>query len=90
MKLPLSQVPDQSCYRTGKSKKVLKKVEGGKAASIGLGGRVSMRSTKGDPEVDTLESCPLNLLGIGLRRHPDMVVEIGDGNILRPRSRRQT
>lgn len=90
MKLRLSEVPVGSCYTAGKSKKVLKKIEDGRAASIGLGGRVSMRATKGDPDVDLIEACPLKYLGVGLRRHPDVVVEIGDGNILRPRTGRRT
>ena len=88
MKLPLNEVPVGSCYTAGKSKKVLKKIEDGRVASVGLSGRVSMRSTKGNPDVELIEACPLKYLGVGLRRHPDVVVEIGDGNILRPRSRR--
>lgn len=86
MILRLSEVPVNSCYTSGKSKKILKKVEGGKVGYVGLSGRVSMRSAKGDPDVNLIEACPLKYLGIGLRRHPDMVVEIGDGNIFRPKS----
>jgi hypothetical protein len=89
MKQRLSEVSVGSCY-VGKSKKVAKKIEDGRTASfIGSSGRVSMRAIKGDPDVDLLEACPLKFLGVGLRRHPDMVVEIGDGNILRPRSGRK-
>lgn len=83
MKIRLSEVPVGACYQKGK--KVLKKVEGDRIASVGLGGRVSMRKIQGDPEVDMVEACPLKYLGVGLRRHPDLVVEIGDGNLLRRR-----
>lgn len=85
MRVRLSEVPSGSCYTAGKSKKVMKKLDDGRVATVGMGGRVSMRSPKGDPEVELIEACPLKYLGVGLRRHPDSVVEIGDGNILRRR-----
>jgi hypothetical protein len=85
VKIKLSEVPVGSCYLKGK--KTLKKVEDGRVASVGLGGRVSMRPIKGDPEVDMIEACPLKYLGVGLRRHPDAVVEIGDGDILKRKGR---
>lgn len=47
-------------------------------------GRVSKRRMRGDPDVDSV-ACPLGLLGAGLKKHPDVVVEIGDGNVARRR-----
>jgi hypothetical protein len=49
-------------------------------------GRVSTRKQKGDPTVDSV-TCPLRFLAVGLRRHPDQVVEMGHGNILKRRPR---
>jgi hypothetical protein len=65
-------------------KKERKKVADDKAASFGVGGRVNTRKVKSDPEVDQI-TCRLRFLGVGLRRHPDVIVEIGDGNILKGR-----
>lgn len=80
MRIPISQIPVGGCFLQGK--KVRKKVGDDKIASIGLGGRVSTRKTKTDSEVEQM-TCPLKFLGVGLRRHPDAIVEIGDGNILK-------
>lgn len=80
MKLPLSQIPIGACFFQGK--KLRKKVGDDKALSIGTGGRVSTRKVKSDPEVEQT-TCPLRFLGVGLRRHPDLIVEIGDGNLLK-------
>lgn len=85
MKLPLSQIPVGNCFLQGKKER--KKVGDGKVASIGGKGRVSTRGVKGDPEVEQTP-CSLRFLGVGLRRHPDAVVEIGEGNILRPKRRK--
>lgn len=85
MKIRLFDVPVGSCYLEGRKAKVMKKIEADQSATIGPGKRVIKRKIKGDKEVDTLETCPLNLFGVGLRRHPDLVVEIGDGNILKNR-----
>lgn len=80
MKVRLSEVPVGSCFQHGKGTK--KKIGDGKTASVGLGGRVKTRAIKGDPEVEPV-ACPLKYLGVGLRRHPEGVIEIGDGNILK-------
>lgn len=80
MKVPLSQVPIGACFLQGK--KLRKKVGDDKAATLGLGGRVSTRKVKIDQDVERTK-CPLRFLGVGLRRHPDAIVEIGDGNILK-------
>jgi hypothetical protein len=80
----LSELADFSCFKRGK--KVQKKVEGGRVVSVGKNGKVSTRKQKGDPKVEYI-GCPVNLLGVGMRKHPETVVEIGDGNILKRRRR---
>lgn len=87
MKIRLSEVPVFSCF-VGKKAKIMKKIEDGKVMTVGPLGRVSTKRTTGDPEVEMMEACPLKYLGLGQRRHPDLVVEIGDGNILKKRKRR--
>lgn len=81
MKLKLSELPVGNCYAKGKSRG--KKVAEDRVAFVGAGGKVRTRAVKGDPEVSQ-RPCRLDELGVGLRRHPEEVVEIGDG---RPRSR---
>lgn len=88
MKIRLSGVPVGSCYLQGRGASIKKKLEDGKAAVVGGTGKVKIRKVKGDPEVEMIEACPLKYLGVGLRRHPDAVVEIGDGNLLKGRKRR--
>jgi hypothetical protein len=85
MKVKLTDVPVGSCYLNGRDQKIRKKLSEQKAAIVSDAGKVSIRKTKGNPEVEMIEACPLKYLGVGLRRHPDAVVEIGDGNILRKR-----
>jgi hypothetical protein len=88
VKVHLSGVPVNSCYLHGRGTQVKKKLEDGRAAIVhGTTGKVRYRKTKGDPEVDMIEACPLRYLGVGLRRHPDEVVEIGDGNLLKRKKR---
>jgi len=87
MKIQLSGVPVGSCYLHGKKSEIRKKLEDGRSASINGRGKVRYGKPKGDPEVEMIEACPLRYLGVGLRRHPDAVVEIGDGNILKRRRR---
>ncbi len=82
MKIYLSEIADNGCYRH--RRKIRKKLADGRSASISPKGKVSLRTLKGDPEVVPVP-CPLKYLGVGLRRHPDTVVEIGDGNILKKR-----
>jgi hypothetical protein len=85
MKIRVHEIPIGSCFLQGKS--VKKKVGDDKAAVVGLSGRVSTRKLKGDPEVEPT-ACPLKYLAVGLRRHPDAVVEIGDGNLLKGKKSR--
>lgn len=83
MKVRVSDVAVGQCFLQGRS--VKKKVADDKA-SIVKNGKVRSRKIKGDPEVEQT-SCPLEMLGIGMSRHPEMVVEIGDGNPLKRRRR---
>lgn len=80
MKIPLSHIPVGGCFLQGK--KIRKKVGDDRVASFGLGGRVKTRKTTANPDVEQA-SCPLRFLAVGLRRHPDVIVEIGDGDILK-------
>jgi hypothetical protein len=86
VKVRISNLPDNACFR--QRGRVKKKLVEGRAASIRANGRVNIRKLKGDPEVEHVP-CPLRYLGVGLRRHPEQVVEIGDGNILKPGRRKR-
>lgn len=85
MKIRTSEVPVQSCFLQGRT--LRKKVADDRAATRSVSGKVSTKKIKGDPEVE-LVSCPLGMLGVGMRRHPEAIVQIGDGNPLR-RNRKQ-
>lgn len=80
MKVRVSELPVGSCFRQGRT--VKKKVDGDRALTVAANGRVRTRKLRGDPEVEPVP-CELRHLGAGLRRHPEQVIEIGDGNILR-------
>lgn len=80
MKIPLSQVPVGDCFIQGR--KMRKKVADGKALSISGRGRQTTRSVKGDPMVEQ-RGCELKFLGAGMRKHPETLIQIGDGNILK-------
>jgi len=84
MKIRVHEVSVGGCFIQGKT--VKKKVGDDRCAVVGLSGRVSTRKLKGDPEVEMV-TCPLKYLAVGLRRHPDAVVEIGDGNLLKGRKK---
>jgi hypothetical protein len=86
MKIKLSGIPIGTCY-IAKNGDMKKKVADRKIASVKLSGRVNMRKVKGDPEVEPTP-CSLRLFGVGLRRHPDVMVEVGDGNLLKKRDQR--
>ncbi len=83
MKVRASEVSIGSCFLQGRSLK--KKVADDKALTV-KNGKASTRKLKGDPEVE-LTGCPLEMLGLGMSRHPEVIVEIGDGNPLRKRRR---
>jgi hypothetical protein len=79
VKVKLSGLPVGSCF-VAKNGETKKKVGEKKVAKVNeLSGRVSMRKTKSDPEVEPAP-CPLRYLGVGNRMHPDMLIQIGDGN----------
>lgn len=79
MKIKLSGLPIGSCF-IAKNGETKKKVAEKKVAKVHeMSGKVSTRKTKSDPDVEPAP-CPLRYLGVGTRMHPDMVVEIGDGN----------
>lgn len=78
----LSELPVGSCFRQGKA--IKKKIEGEKTATVAMNGRVKTRKVRGNPQVEPVP-CTLRLFGVGLRRHPDQVVEIGHGNLLKKR-----
>ena len=82
MKISLSEIADNACYQY--RRRIRKKLADGRTVTVGPSGKVSTRALKGDPKV-TPVTCPLKFLGVGLRRHPATVVEIGDGNILKRR-----
>ena len=86
MKIRLNEMQVGNCFidKKGQEKK---KVEGDRVASIGSSGKVSMRKAKGNAEVEQT-ICSLRFLAVGMRRHPDAVVEIGDGNLLKKKGKR--
>lgn len=86
MKVRFGELPVGSCFMHGRSA-LRKKVGDEKTATVRGNGKVSTRKMKGNPEVEP-SPCPLKYLGVGLRRHPDAVVEIGDGNIVERRTRK--
>jgi hypothetical protein len=82
MLIRLSQLPVFSCFMQGKKER--KKVDDGKVLTINGKGRSSTRAVKRDPEVEQI-SCSLRYLGAGQRRHPETIIQIGDGNLLKRR-----
>lgn len=81
VKVHVSEVGVGSCFFQGK--KLKKKVADDRALSV-TNGKVRTGKVKGDPKV-VATTCPLEMLGLGMPRHPEMIVEIGDGNPLRRR-----
>ena len=85
MRAKFSEIAPGTCFTGGRGKGVRKKTEDGRQASVGKGGKVRSRGLKGDPDVEPTP-CPLRLIGVGMRGHPDQVVEIGCG---KPREKRR-
>jgi hypothetical protein len=84
MKVRASEVSIGQCFLQGRSLK--KKTADDKAITV-KNGKVSTRKLKGDPQVE-LTYCPLEMLGTGMSpRHPETMIEIGDGNPLKKRRR---
>jgi hypothetical protein len=88
MKMYFKDLLVGSCFMDAKGD-MKKKVSDGKASGFQLNGKVSTRKVKGNPEVEQ-SSCELRFLGVGLRRHPEVVVEIGDGNPYKNGRRKKT
>lgn len=78
-KVKLSGVQAGQCFTQGRGRTVKKKAHDGRVVTINKkNGRVRLSTPKGDPTVQAMDSCPLNFIGVGMR-HPESVVEIGDG-----------
>lgn len=84
MKMKLSELMPGSCFKRGKRGGVRKKMPDGRALSISAKGKKRMRAVKGDPSVENV-ACPLAFLGEGLRKTPEVVVEIGSREMQRRR-----
>jgi hypothetical protein len=82
----LSELQPGSCFRQGKTTK--KKLSDGRIVSViqkGKGkGQVKFIVPKNDPLISSV-SCDLQMLGLGLRKHPEFMVEMGSGRPLRTR-----
>lgn len=88
MKIKLSGLPIMSCF-VGKNGEMRKKVGDKKVLKVNEStGRVSTRKVKTDPEVEPVP-CSIRYLGAGGRMHPDMLIQIGDGNLLKNRKNRR-
>ena len=72
----LSDLPPGSCFKQGKFLK--KKLPDGRVVSVNPKGRVRVSTPKADPVVNST-ACDLKMLGVGLRRHPEIMVEMGSG-----------
>lgn len=83
MKIKLSNLSVGSCF-TDKKGNEKKKVGDRKIATVRDNGKVIMRKIKGDPEVE-YSPCSLRLFGVGQRRFPETLVQIGDGDLLKKR-----
>lgn len=79
VRVRISGLPAGSCFVSGKT--VKKKLADGTVLTVDKKGRIRKRAQKGDPSVRPT-SCPLRYIGAGMLKHPESVVEIGDG---RPR-----
>jgi hypothetical protein len=80
----LSGVVPGQCYLRGRA--LRKKLGDGRSAEVGRDQRVRVHAERGDPEVSVVP-CPLKYVGVGLRGHPEKVVEMG---CLKPRERKGT
>lgn len=76
----LSDLPPGTCFKQGKTLK--KKLPDGRVVSVSPKGKVRIVAPKSDPVVASV-SCDLNMLGVGLRKHPELMVEMGNGRPVR-------
>jgi hypothetical protein len=86
MKISFKELLIGSCFLDAKGE-MKKKVSEVKASQVKDDGKVKTRKVKESAAVEP-SPCELKYLGVGLRRHPDLVVEIGDGNPFKKERRR--
>lgn len=78
-KVRLSELSPGTCFKQGKTEK--KKLSDGRVVSVDAKKRTRFSTPKNDPLVSVV-SCNLSLIGTGLRKHPEFMVEMGS---VRPR-----
>lgn len=72
----MSELAPGTCFKQGKT--IKKKLSDGRVVSVSPKGKVRIVSPKSDPVVASI-SCDLKMLGTGLRKHPELMVEMGSG-----------
>jgi hypothetical protein len=72
----ISELVPGTCFKQGKTLK--KKLSDGRVVSVNPKGKVRIAEPKGDPLVSSTK-CDLVMLGLGLRKHPELMVEMGNG-----------
>lgn len=75
----ISELSPGTCFKQGKTTK--KKLPDGRVVSVNAKGKVRIVTPKTDPVVTSV-SCDLTMIGLGLRKHPELMIEMGNG---RPR-----
>jgi hypothetical protein len=75
-KVRLSDIAPGTCFKQGKTEK--KKLSDGRVVSVDAKKRTRFSTPKNDPLVSVV-SCNLSLIGTGLRKHPEYMVEMGSG-----------
>lgn len=88
MKIRFTELPVGSCFLQGRNASMKKKVADRRVAVVREDGRIRYRKQKGDPDVEE-SPCTVRYLGVGLRKIPETLVEIGDGNVLEARGRKR-
>lgn len=76
MKARLSQLSPGDCFKQGRT--VKKKLPDGSVVWATPKGKVRIVTPKTDPVVSSV-SCDLTMLGLGLRKHPEVMIEMGNG-----------
>jgi len=76
VKARLSDLQPGDCFKQGKTLK--KKLSDGNVVWATPKGKVRIVAPKGDPVVSSA-SCDLHLIGLGHRKHPEMMIEMGNG-----------
>ena len=76
MKTRLSQLQPGDCFKQGRTLK--KKLSDGRVVWATPKGKVRTVTPKNDPVVSQT-SCDLSMIGLGLRKHPEIMIEMGNG-----------